>query len=469
MKTILSIVIFLSLFFVTEANTCKIFGNAGTYAGETIKLYTYSDYITLTKKVIAESLVDNEGYFTFIVECNKSFEAFIDLDVFVGYIIVEPGKEFKIVLPKKTIRRHEDIMNPFFKPFEFYIRIMNDDNTVTQAMKKFDALYENASKIIFKTPNHINPGLTKKEIQKIKDSTSYCNNQFFKNYKKYRLLKLRCDAVYKNKKAVIRKNFSNSDILFDNPAYNKLLKEDFGNILFETQGDTIFKLLAADVGWNMISRMLANTDLCQNQDFREYFLFINLYNEFYKNTIFKNKIIDVLYSAKKYIKNPHTLNAVNNFLENSSNLITGNKSLDFRLSDLNTYMHSLSDYRGKFVYLGFFSTESYTCKKDILLLKSLAEKKMKMLKIIIVFKENNIQTIKTFLKDVKTDDIIFLHGDDSNKIIEEYDVRAFPTYYLISPAGRLSVISAPGPSEDFESLYFKAKQDWKIKKIREKN
>ena len=104
-----------------------------------------------------------------------------------------------------------------------------------------------------------------------------------------------------------------------------------------------------------------------------------------------------------------------------------------------------------------------------MLLKSLAEKKLKMLKIIIVFKENNIQAIKTFLKDVKTNDIIFLHSDDSNKIIKEYDVRAFPTYFLINPAGRLSLIAAPGPAEDFESLYFKAKQDWKIKKIREKN
>ncbi len=469
MKTVLSILFLLSFFSVSRANTCKIYGNAGTYAGETLRLYTYSDYITLTKKIVAESPVDDEGYFTFNIETDKSYEAFIDLDVFIGYIIIEPGKKLNIVLPKKTIRRHEDLMNPYFKPFEFYIRIMNDENTATQAMKDFDALYENASKIIFKNPKHINPGLTEKEIQKIEDSTSYCKNQFFTEYKKYKILELRYNTIYRNKKAVVRKNYSDSPVLYNNPAYNKLLKEDLGNILFESNSEIIFKLLSENTGWNMISRALANTDLCKNQEFREYYLFINLYNEFYKNTIFKNNIVDVLYSAEKYVKNPHTLAAIKNFLDNSANLITGNASLDFRLPDNNMNMHSLSDFRRKFVYLSFFSTESYQCKKDVLLLKSLADKKDEFLKIIIVFKENNTSAIKKFLKDIDTENITFLHSDDGGKIIEEYNVRAFPTYFLINPDGRLSLISAPGPSEDFEAAYFKIRQALKIKKSRENN
>ena len=88
MKKLASIVFILSLSIYTQAEICKIYGNAGTYTGETLKLYTYSDYITLTKKMIAESPVDDEGYFTFSVETNETFEAFIDLDVFVGYIVI---------------------------------------------------------------------------------------------------------------------------------------------------------------------------------------------------------------------------------------------------------------------------------------------------------------------------------------------------------------------------------------------
>ncbi len=469
MRTFFLILISLVLLNKSKADICKIYGNAGTYAGETLRLYTYSDYITMTKKIIAESKVDDEGYFTFLVETDNTFEAFLDLDVFIGYIIVEPGKEFKIVLPKKTIRHHQDIMNPYFKPHEFYVRILNDNDNVTLAMKKFDKLYNEAIKVIFKNPKHINPGLTEKQIRMIDDSTQFCNNKFFKDYKKYKFLELRSNAVYKNKNAIVRKNYNSAPVLYDNPAYNKLLKEQLGSVLIENYGDTIFKMLGERIGWNMISRTLANYPLCSNEEFRDYFLFINFYNEFYKNTIYKHSIVDVLYSAKKFVKNEQTLQAINNFLDNSSNLIAGNTSLDFRLPDTDTYMHSLSDYRGKFVYLGFYSVDSYTCKKDILLLSSLAKRNKNLLKILIVFKENKPEMIKKFLKEADLKDVEILYSDDDGKIINEYNVYVYPTYFLISPEGKLALVSAPGPAENFEQTYFKIKQDWKIQQIRKNN
>ncbi len=469
MKKFAGILFILSLTISAQAETCIIRGNAGTYAGETLRLYTYSDYITLTKTVIGKSLVDDEGYFSFTIETDNTFEAFFDLDVFIGYIIIEPGKEFEIVLPKKTIRHHEDIMNPYFKPYEFYVRILNNDNTVTAEMKKFDALYNTVTEKILTNSKHINPGLFEIEINKLNENTSDSNNSFFKEYKKYKILSLRFNTVYKNKKAVLRKNFSNDSVLYHNPAYNKLLKEDLGDMLFELYGDTLFRLLSTNAGWNMMSRTLSNYDLCYNTEFRDYFLFINLYNQFYKTTVYKNNIIDVLYSSLKYINNKYLLKAVNNFLNNSSNLIAGNASLDFRLPDNDTYVHGLYDYRGKFVYLGFFSTFSYACKKDILLLKALADKNLEQLKIVLVFKEDNPAQIKSFLKDLKIKDITILHSDDGGKVIEDYGVRAFPTYFLINPEGRLSLISAPGPSENFESVYFKIRQERKIKEARKNN
>ncbi len=465
MKKILIFLLFTVFIFSAKAQTCIIHGNAGTYAGETLRLYTFSDYITETKKLAAESKVDDEGYFTFKVEGNDIFEAFIDLDVFKGYIIIEPGKDFEIVLPKKTVRRHEDIMNPYFKPYEFYIRILNDENTLTAAFKKFDALYEQALKKILKNPKHVNPGLLEKEIKAVDDSTSSIDNDFFKQYKRYKFLDLRFQGVYKNKKAIVRKNYSSEPVLYKNPAYNKLLKTNLGNILFENYADTLFRILAENRGWNTMLRYLANTDLCRNEEFREYYMFVNLYNEFYKNTVYKNNIIDILYSAKNNIKNRETLTAVENFLNNSSNLIVGNKIPDFRLPDNSSYMHSLSDFKGKFIYLGFYSAESYTCKKDILLLPSLAKKYKKDLKIILVFKENNPEKINKILKNIDTGDLLILH-DDAN-ISEEYEVRAYPSYFLINPEGRFSLIYAPGPAEGIENIYLKQYQNRKIKQIRE--
>jgi len=39
--------------------------------------------------------------------------------------------------------------------------------------------------------------------------------------------------------------------------------------------------------------------------------------------------------------------------------------------------------------------------------------------------------------------------------MKDYDIRAFPTYFLIGPDGNLINSPAPGPGENFENNLFK--------------
>ena len=48
----------------------------------------------------------------------------------------------------------------------------------------------------------------------------------------------------------------------------------------------------------------------------------------------------------------------------------------------------------------------------------------------------------------------FLYYGHQPNILEEYDIRAFPTYFLIGPDGRLIQSPAPAPGENFESRLF---------------
>jgi len=38
--------------------------------------------------------------------------------------------------------------------------------------------------------------------------------------------------------------------------------------------------------------------------------------------------------------------------------------------------------------------------------------------------------------------------------MRDYDVRAFPTYYLIDREGKLAISPAPAPGDDFEARLF---------------
>jgi hypothetical protein len=48
----------------------------------------------------------------------------------------------------------------------------------------------------------------------------------------------------------------------------------------------------------------------------------------------------------------------------------------------------------------------------------------------------------------------FLHFGNQPSILEEYDIRAYPTYYLIGPDGKLLLSPAQSPGENFEQYLF---------------
>ena len=443
-----------------------ISGNAATYSGTSLKMYVYSDYITKTKQEISICTVNENGDFTFKLNKKDTLLAFIDLDVFIGKIIIEPGKNLEIVLPRKTVRSEYDRLNPYFKPYEFYIRILNTGENTTSAIKHFNKLYDESTKLIFKDKSHINSGTVEKEIIKMDDSTSYVSNSFFNDYKKYKFLYLRHMSFYKNKKAIVRKDFSEKEILYNNPAYNEMLEKSFGTFIFETNGDTLYSFLSAGYSWNTFMNYLAKDQMYYNKEFKEYIFLLNLSKLFYKNTAYQKNIIKLLHSAKREDISKQSEKIIYNFLSQSSRLILGNPVADFSLPDEKGIYVSIDEFRDHFIYLCFYDKDSYSCQKDIELLNQIDKKEIDLLKIVTIFKDDDLKYIKE-LKEKTDYKWTLLQCSKNDKVLKNYKVVAYPTYYLIHPTGTLSLLPAPGPAENFESEYYKVYQVWKRKLTRE--
>ena len=90
------------------------------------------------------------------------------------------------------------------------------------------------------------------------------------------------------------------------------------------------------------------------------------------------------------------------------------------------------------------------------------------MKILTVFIDDSHQDIIDLAKKNKFDWTI-LHCYDNDRILKDYKVMAYPTYYLIHPDGTLLMIPAPGPSEGFEAAFFQALQEYKREQIRNNN
>jgi len=108
----------------------------------------------------------------------------------------------------------------------------------------------------------------------------------------------------------------------------------------------------------------------------------------------------------------------------------------------------------------------YTCKVDIELLIALSQKyKKEVLNIVVVLvgDKNNCQQ---FYNNYKDNNIKFIWYDNDNQLLTDYDLRVYPSYFLVDPSGNLSLKQCQGPKEEFEFVFENIYRNYKIKEQR---
>ncbi len=114
----------------------------------------------------------------------------------------------------------------------------------------------------------------------------------------------------------------------------------------------------------------------------------------------------------------------------------GPLAIDFTLKDLNGKTHTLSDYRGKFVFLNFWTTWCPPCKKEMpsmqKLYKDSDKEKFVMLAVNAKEAKNVVQAFAN--KNGYTFPILL---DSGYKVGGEYRVQAIPLTFLIDKEGRV--------------------------------
>ncbi len=112
------------------------------------------------------------------------------------------------------------------------------------------------------------------------------------------------------------------------------------------------------------------------------------------------------------------------------------KDYDFKLEDLNGNMVSLSDYKGKKVFLNFWATWCPPCKAEMPDIEKLyQETKDSDLVILAVNVGEDKNTVQKFIKDNGYNFPILL--DVKGEVSQKYQVTGIPTSYFVDTEGYL--------------------------------
>jgi peroxiredoxin len=179
-----------------------------------------------------------------------------------------------------------------------------------------------------------------------------------------------------------------------------------------------------------------------------------LHDGFFDDKFSRSALLTILDSLYFSSKVPEHLVIAQNIRNKVTHLLSGFVPAPFELYDSKGKLVKLDDFNGKYIYLNFCTTSSYTCLQEFTLLQKLYEKHKKLLEVVTICVDNDKQDLSNLLQNTGYN-WTFLHYGNKPEIVKDFDIRAYPTYFLIGPDRKLILSPAPSPRENFEVQLFK--------------
>ena len=104
------------------------------------------------------------------------------------------------------------------------------------------------------------------------------------------------------------------------------------------------------------------------------------------------------------------------------------------------------------------------------LLKKIQDKFNRDLDIVSVVIDENYEKASQYLKENKNNfNWDFLYIAMQGEVINNYNVQAVPLYYLINPEGKLILVPAPAPEENFQDIFISEYNKWRRLQLRKQS
>lgn len=437
----------------------ELSGNAPTYAGQELIFYKYSDYITQTDEAIAKCTVSKSGHFTCNLKVNETTFIFSQLGIYRAYLFIEPGKKYEIVLPENEPKTELQRLNPYFVEVDLHIGIKNlQPNDLNYLISTFDLNFNEHFNVIVKDAYAGKPtpplDSLKNEIETI---FKKYENPFFNDYRTYRYGLLSQLALMQQSRSISNIYFQSKPIRYNNPAYMELF-----NLLYDkyflffarsNEGSAALNEVTSQRSYQQLKKTLSQDDVLKNDSLLELVILKGLHDGFFDDRFSRGALLTILDSLYSRTLIAENLLIAENIRQKVTRLLPGFAPSPFELYTINDELVSINKFEGKYVYLNFCTTTSYSCLQEFPLLEKIYEKYKDKLEIVTIAVDNDINDLKHFLGQ-NSYNWTFLHYGNKPDVIKDFDIRAYPTYFLVGPDKRLVTSPAQSPKENFEMFFF---------------
>ena len=443
----------------TKAEKVVLEATIPEYAGAHLSFLTYSDQITYTERILCSTMVDSTGYFNCSFETNETIYIFLHLGVYEAFFFAEPGKEYTLLFPEKKGKSISDNLNPYFEPELYHLGIENSSDTelnyqIAWFNHEYTEMLKSNAYLIYIKSSEFN---ALNEIKKIDTLFKNSDNKFFNDYKSYSYAAFLQLSNHQQSTSISNQFYLKNQILYSNKAYmdlfNQLYDKYFDYFGRTKDGEQIYTDIGKLKSITALKKTLGNDEILKNDTLKELVILKCLHDEFYNDKISRGAMLIVLDSLALQTKIEQHKIIAENIRKKVTRLMVGFEPPQFELLDKDSNLVSLQNFKGKYVYLGFCVSLSYSCIQEFEMLRKIYERQKYNFEIVIICMDDNLIQMKNFVEK-KNYPFTFLYYGNQADIFIEFDIRTLPTYYFIDKNGKLALSPAATPGENIEFYIF---------------
>ena len=453
----------LSFLFSTSnliASTTTVKGNASQFKGKELELFTYSDYITSKKLDLGFTTIKSNGAFNFNFETSEVKKVYVKIEDKTTSFFVQPGEVYNLNLSYSAEMNKGRIYDKQLS-LNFSFPVPTEMNQqIGKFNRKYDAFIAE-NRALFEKRNHsIEVKLKAFQIKMVKEFENV-NAHFITDYINYSIASTQTSLDVSYKKTDIKKGnnikaklylayLDEKPVLYTNPEYISFFKSffrgEFKTLSVTLEGFDISKAINDNASYTDLLKALSKYPFLENDEFKNLFMLNGLLEVSRSKYFTKKNIITILNEVKATSRYPTHKVIAANIIDKmtKSKFGIGSTAPGFELKNKDNESISLNSFKGKPVYINFWTNWSIPSQKEMKIMQLLYKKYKGKIEFISICADNDFIKMTTFLSKNEAYTWSFLHVGKDKTILSNYSVVTFPTYVLIDenlkvvrfPAGR---------------------------------
>jgi hypothetical protein len=465
MQRIICFLVLLLAMNISFAEKVTISGVATGYEGKSVSIITFKDFLSMARQVIAKTAVEKDGKFIITAEVEKIEYALVKIGSVSSIIYLQPGGNYSISFPLPDANTARSLDETKVEMYFDSIADYDINNLIIDFDYRYDYFVSKNMLILHKPEFKLHLDTFKQKITRVYKEIKV---PFFIDYVYYSTAMLELMGDMENgqmmaKASVYEQYIRGRKIEYQHDKYMQLFNEFYAEPLSNLSPEINENILVAvneKASMKLLFNAIEKNSFTSNQNVRELIIIKGLMENYYNKEFDPKNVLVILDSIANHGISEENKKVAASVYKKLTSLNNGFDAPDFKLTTLKGDTISLSQFKGKFVYLSFWTTWNTTSVSELKLYPGYRTRYKDEKRGIdpIVYISVNMDEKKSdfvdFMKKHPEYDWYFLDGHSDNEILDLYQIKSLPAYYLIDEEGKFRQAPAlrPSPNGTFKSI-----------------